>query len=410
MPAFETTGQARDIQRLGRIRLTTVCTFVFALSVSVFGAYRALTLTSASSASPKGVTIQTREIGDSAHAPEFLLTKAVGPPFQTALTPIEELQVGQRVRADAPTDDVDRQFGDEVVPSEWRKLTLTAPKRDGTVADVVLLRPRWWIEQQQAEVDGQVFISVPECGIDGDATVNGIDPCPKIISGPGRVITGTFRHRVSGGIELSVEGEDEPIRCTGNHPFWSEDQQDFVRADSFNPRDRVRTTNSLSRVEFVRLTKGETYVYNVETQGTHVFHVGSLGITVHNGTPCPQADPSRFVFRELSVADRARLERQMDLLAKGEGGKIADQVAGEATRYISAAETAAATSRFRGGNGLVMIDIKKAIEGGAGFVDHKNVLQAVKRDGLPKHVQNASRALEVLFKDKIPFDAIIPLF
>ena len=199
------------------------------------------------------------------------------------MTPIEALQVGQRVRADAPTDDVDRQFGDEVVPSEWQKLTLTAPKRDGTVADVVLLRPRWWIAQHQAEVDGQVFISVPECGINGNATVHSVDACPEIVSGPGRVITGTFRHRVSSGIALSVEGEEQPIRCTGNHPFWSEDRQGFVRADSLQPDERLRTPNGVTKVLSSIPLAAETPVYNLEVHGEHVYHVGAWGALVHNG-------------------------------------------------------------------------------------------------------------------------------
>ena len=318
MPAFNTTDQSRDILRPGRIQLTIVCSLVLALSVSVFGAYRALTYASAPTAVPTGGAIQTGDIGDSAHAPDFLLTKAGGPQFQTSLTPIEELQVGQRVRADAPTDEVDRQFGDEVVPSEWRKLTLTAPKQDGTVADVVLLRPRWWIEQQKAEVDGRVLISVPECGIDGDATVHSIDPCPEVVSGPGRVITGTFRHRVSSGIELSVEGEERPIRCTGNHPFWSEDQGEFVRADALSVGSTLRNIPGLPQVVASRPLPGSTFVYNLEVHGTHVYHVGAQGILAHNSGDCTKKfyhgtddlSAANIVEKGLDSDEMARINRE----------------------------------------------------------------------------------------------------
>ena len=203
----------------------------------------------------------------------------------TRLVAIEQLQVGQRVRADAPTDELDLQFGTEVVSEDWRKLTLLAPKRDGSTADVVLLRPLTWLNNQQAEVGGTVFISVPECGIDGHAQVLAIETCPEILPGDGRVITGTFRHQVSASISLTTAGQQEPILCTGNHPFWSEDRQDFVRADSLQPNETLRTTSGSTTVTSLTHIPGSTAVYNLEIHGTHVYHVGTSGVLVHNGDP-----------------------------------------------------------------------------------------------------------------------------
>jgi len=208
----------------------------------------------------------------------------------TQLIPIEQLVVGQRVRSDNPTAGVDLQFGADIIPSEWRKLTLRAPKRDGTVADVVLLRPLTWLNQQRGEVGGTVFISVPECGIDGNAEVLEIDPCPEILPGEGRVITGTFRHQVLASISLSIAGQAEPILCTGNHPFWSEDRQDFVRADSLQPNETLRTATGTTTVTSFCHIPGSTPVYNLEIHGTHVYHVGTSGVLVHNGDPCPDAE------------------------------------------------------------------------------------------------------------------------
>lgn len=45
---------------------------------------------------------------------------------------------------------------------------------------------------------GEANISVPEFGIVENASVHQIEPRPEIMNGPGRVITGTFRHRVAG--------------------------------------------------------------------------------------------------------------------------------------------------------------------------------------------------------------------
>jgi len=203
----------------------------------------------------------------------------------TQFIPVEQLLVGQRVRSDNPAAGVDLQFGADIIPSEWRKLTLRAPKRDGTVADVVLLRPLTWLNQQRGEVGGTVFISVPECGIDGNAEVLEIDPCPEILPGEGRVITGTFRHQVLASISLSIAGQAEPILCTGNHPFWSEDRQDFVRADSLQPNETLRTATGTTTVTSLSYIPGSTAVYNLEIHGTHVYHVGTSGVLVHNGDP-----------------------------------------------------------------------------------------------------------------------------
>ena len=206
---------------------------------------------------------------------------------KTVLTPIEELEVGMRVRADSPNGEFDDQFGTEVIPSKWRKLTLTSPKKNGTLSHITLLRPLDWIEREKAVVDGQVYITVPECGIDGNARVHSIEPCPEIPDGEGQVITGTFQHQAEGGMELTIEGEPEPIRCTGNHPFWSEDRQSFIRADSVGIGASVSTSNALRTVVGIQELYGTSTIHNIEVLGTHVYRVGKLGTLVHNGDECP---------------------------------------------------------------------------------------------------------------------------
>ncbi len=209
-------------------------------------------------------------------------TNAPRPAVKTTLTPIEQIQVGDRVLAESPTGEEDTAFGSEIIPSDWRKLTLRAPKRDGTVAEVVLLRPLTWLNEQHGEVGGTVFISVPECGIDGNAEVLAIDPCPAILSGAGRVVTGTFLHQARSTITLTIAGQSEPIECTGNHPFWSEDRQTFVRADSLQPNETLRTATGLTTVESWTPELSSTPVYNIEVHGAHVYHVGTSGVVVHN--------------------------------------------------------------------------------------------------------------------------------
>jgi hypothetical protein len=213
------------------------------------------------------------------------LTNAPHAAVKTDLIPIEQIQVGDRVLAESPTGEEDTAFGSEIIPSDWRKLTLRAPKRDGTTAEVVLLRPLTWLNEQHGEVGGTVFISVPECGIDGNAQVLAIDSCPEIPSGAGRVVTGTFLHQARSTITLTIAGQSEPIECTGNHPFWSEDRLTFVRADSLQPNETLRTATGLTTVESWTPDLNPTPVYNIEVHGAHVYHVGTSGVVVHNPDP-----------------------------------------------------------------------------------------------------------------------------
>ncbi|MEZ6040795.1 MAG: polymorphic toxin-type HINT domain-containing protein [Planctomycetaceae bacterium] len=105
---------------------------------------------------------------------------------------------------------------------------------------------------------------------------------PEIADWPGQVVTGTFCHRAARTIDLTIAGESSPIGCTANHPFWSEDRQDFVRADSLQPGETLRTTNGLTTVVSTTTVPGQTFVYNLEVHVAHVYHVGTTGVLVHN--------------------------------------------------------------------------------------------------------------------------------
>ena len=262
---------------------TTLLVLAAAITFGSFSVYKALgggSTKLSGTALAAGVDVTVTNTNPLASA--MRLTSATRSPVKTDLTPIEQIQVGDRVLAESPTGEEDTSFGSEIIPSDWRKLTLRAPKRDGTTAEVVLLRPLRWLKEQHGEVGGTVFISVPECGIDGNANVLAIEPCPEIPSGGGRVVTGTFCIQAQSTIELRISGEPQPIGCTGNHPFWSEDRQEYVRADSLQPGEKLRTATGLTTVEFWSLNPRQTHVYNFEVHGAHVYHVGMSGVLVHN--------------------------------------------------------------------------------------------------------------------------------
>ena len=215
-------------------------------------------------------------------------TQLVAMTLKVEAVAISSMKVGDQVPADNPTGEHDDEFGDTVDPPSWRKLVLLAPKKDGSFADVELLRPLTWLEEQQAEVGGSVDIHVPECGIEGRAEVLAIEPCPTFKHDRRfRIVTGTFKHQASKVLDVYVEGLDEPIGTTPNHPFWSEDRQTFVRADELKEGEHLRAFNGTPIVRRIVPLADPEPVFNLEVQCDHVYHVAKNGVLVHNSNPCP---------------------------------------------------------------------------------------------------------------------------
>lgn len=108
----------------------------------------------------------------------------------------------------------------------------------------------------------------------------------------------------------------------------------------------------------------------------------------------------------LPELNRTRIEAGLGIAPKGTGGSIASHVGGLDSKYVSASLSEDAIAKYGSGNGLIRIDVKKAIAEGFGYVDHGNVMQAVKREGVHQSIKDAAEALEVLFKNGIPRSAI----
>lgn len=196
--------------------------------------------------------------------------------------------MGQRLVAHNPQlTDADRAAFVEPDPQTWKHVIFFMIDQRLLTTRVQLLRPPHWLEEHNVKLHAYVPLSLPEFGVEGDFLVTSIYECPKIQPGPGAVVTGKFAHEVRGKIlAVTVEGVDKPITVTPNHPFWSEDAQDFVEVGDMSPGATVRLADGQLR----RLTNIETRagpssiytVYNLEVAGEHVYHVSTAGVTVHN--------------------------------------------------------------------------------------------------------------------------------
>lgn len=103
------------------------------------------------------------------------------PTTEVVAQPIQTILVGQRMWiGENPSDERDERIGAEIQDrAKWRKMVLRCPKRDGSTAQVEMLRPITWLAQRDVHVGGKVDVDVPECGIEGLADVLEVQPCPS---------------------------------------------------------------------------------------------------------------------------------------------------------------------------------------------------------------------------------------
>jgi hypothetical protein len=176
-----------------------------------------------------------------------------------------------------------------------------------------------------------ISLDLPEIGVRGEAVVTGVEPCPVILPGPGKVVLTTFHHASSHLIDLylspqlptrvnsqantyltstsnsathplttlqtseeallypqasrssNMDPSWERIGVTGNHPIWSEDRHDYIAAMDLRVGERLKNLSGDTVYVQQKLPRpGPTPVYNLEVQDEHVYYVGTNGVLAHN--------------------------------------------------------------------------------------------------------------------------------
>jgi hypothetical protein len=207
---------------------------------------------------------------------------------------IETIRTGQRVLARNPQL-AEAELPDAPVdPASWVNIHLRITQATGDPLVITLLRPVEWLAAQLAEtaaLDAEypqaleeargagadralteirsvivadevlrpgpggipaldadqtpttpwIFLALHELAAVGPAEVVRVESCPPIEPGTGRLVTGTFSHHSGEVLDITVAGLTEPIGCTGAHPFWSEDRQEFVPAREVTSGGTLRT-------------------------------------------------------------------------------------------------------------------------------------------------------------------------
>jgi Pretoxin HINT domain len=135
-----------------------------------------------------------------------------------------------------------------------------------------------------------IDMDLPELAITGPAVVHEIQNAPPVNPGDGRVVTATFRHSSGDVIDLVVGDasatSQSTIGTTSNHPFWSQDRQQYIQAGQLAIGERLQTHSGDTKRVVSKLARpGPEPVYNLEVFAEHVYYVGEDGLLVHNSGP-----------------------------------------------------------------------------------------------------------------------------
>ena len=116
-------------------------------------------------------------------------------------------------------------------------------------------------------------------------------PCPKIASGPGRVVTATITH-ANDDVRTLTMSSGEELYVTGNHRMYSATQRDWVPVKDLEIGEALRTNSGRESVAALGFQRGRHQVYNIEVETEHCYFVGSGEVLTHNSCVTDSAKPS----------------------------------------------------------------------------------------------------------------------
>jgi hypothetical protein len=116
----------------------------------------------------------------------------------------------------------------DITPTTWKVIALEVEKEDGSVSEVELRRPNWWLRQAKADkIGNKIYLELHEVNIIGWATIKDIYPNlidTRLWEGHrkgdyvSRPATGRFVHQTDIVVSYYFSGADTAIEATPNHP------------------------------------------------------------------------------------------------------------------------------------------------------------------------------------------------
>jgi hypothetical protein len=228
-----------------------------------------------------------------------------------------------------------------ITRADYRLLILQAKEvwDDSTYNEINVetLQPWQWIQEHEVRVGGQAPLPLDtlEMGLPEGMTAKVLDilPCPKIQSGRGRVVLTTVNRLAQGVIELTLRasnGQEETLRPTGEHLFYSVSHGEWLPADQLQPGEHLDGVNGTVTVTAITTLPGTHRVYNMTVQGEHLYRVAHCGVLVHNNYAAKGVGRSgkQARLRELAMdsnvskADRGWIKQEMNSIQRGQRTSI----------------------------------------------------------------------------------------
>ena len=340
-----------------------------------------------------------------------------GTPVATArgLRQIEDIRVGDRVLTRLNSRDRERRSRSEagsssekesesdsepIDPDAWREIHLELERSDGTDVQLVLLRPVAWVERRRVEIGNRVETGFEDSAVyRGLALVKAIRRCPPIEVGEGDVVTATLSSVTDEVVSVKLVENDEVVRATPGHRFWSASRCDWVSASKLRHGERLSTHDGEVTIGEVVVRRVRAAVYNLEVSGRHRYLVGAGRMLVHNdcGTQDSDSGSGNYVYRGLAQGE----DPTKGLTARdpSAGNSESSHVAGKReSQWISTTKDRETAINKYGENGVVRINLDKV------KTKVSDVSDGFGKRGRPSSYAKSDR--EVLIQGEVPAEAI----
>jgi len=176
--------------------------------------------------------------------------------------------------------------GTDVTRLLCRTVDLEMSKPDGSIADLSVIRPLWWMADTGAKLGRTFDLGLHEIGLSGEARVLSIRPCDvdSRDTSPGmNIVIGKIRHRNAVVWDLTFDGNStETLGVTANHPLYSQARHAWVPAGELQLHEVVQTLNGEATLTARSQRPNRETVFNMEVHRTHAYHVSGLGVLAHN--------------------------------------------------------------------------------------------------------------------------------
>lgn len=174
----------------------------------------------------------------------------------------------------------------DITPALWRHFDLEMPKPDGSIAELSVVRPLWWMEETGAKVGETIDLGMQEIGISGEAKVLKVRRCDvdsRDNQEGSQIVTGKIKHHNAEVWDLVFNNDtSKPLGVTANHPIMSADRNDWVPAGELQINEQVKTTDGTVMLTSKSKHPTRETVYNLEVHRSHAYHVSQFGILAHN--------------------------------------------------------------------------------------------------------------------------------